>query len=662
MGEEDRAIETAPTQSGLPVDANWLAGGGRMGELIRSMDWSKTPLGPIESWPASLRTTVSLCLASNFPISIAWGQERIQIYNDGYWPVCGDKHPYSMGQDFKECWFSAWPAVGEAFERASAGEATFLENQRMFLDRNGYLEETFFTFSFSPIRDETGAVGGLFHPVTEMTQPTLAERRLEVLRALADRTADAQTMQRAYALITQTVAHHAFDIPFALLYMLDPDGKGARLAGSTGLTPGATACPETVDLRYTFHPTWPLGAALQSKQALQVDDLQDLFGPLECGPYAEPPNTALVLPISLPGSEEPAGLLVAGVSSRRALDDSYRTFFNLLGAAVTNVLTNAQSYEEERRRAEALAELDRAKTLFFSNVSHEFRTPLTLMLGPIEDALADSAHALPEPQRERLDVAHRNSQRLLKLVNSLLDFSRIEAGRVQASYGPTDLPAFTAELASVFRSAIERAGIALVVDCPQLSAPVYVDRDMWEKIVLNLLSNAYKFTYAGEIEVTLCQRDGAAELQVRDTGTGIPEHELPHIFERFHRVEGARGRTYEGTGIGLSLVQELVRLHGGTVAVESAEGQGSTFTVSVPLGKAHLPEDRIHAERTLASPAVESGAYVQEALQWLQGESPSLMGADLGVRPIAQDEPGGGTETRGADTQVRPYTGRAGRV
>jgi signal transduction histidine kinase len=263
------------------------------------------------------------------------------------------------------------------------------------------------------------------------------------------------------------------------------------------------------------------------------------------------------------------------VNPHRTLDEGYRSFFELAAAQITTAIRNARAYQEERQRAEALVELDRAKTLFFSNVSHEFRTPLTLMLGPLEDALEDSEHPLPGSQRERLTVAHRNSLRLLKLVNSLLDFSRIEAGRIQASYEPTDLSAFTAELASAFRSAIERAGMKLVVDCPVLSQPVYVDRDMWEKIVLNLLSNAFKFTFNGEIAVTLREGEGTVELEVRDTGIGIPEHELPRLFERFHRVEGARGRTYEGTGIGLSLVQELVKLHGGAIRVESAEGQGS---------------------------------------------------------------------------------------
>ena len=190
-----------------------MTGGGEMGKLIREMDWSKTPLGPIESWPQSLRTTVNLCLASNFPISIAWGPQRTQIYNDGYWPICGGKHPHSMGQNFRECWYSAWPAIGEAFERASAGETSFLVNQRVFLDRNGYLEETFFTFSFSPIRDETGESGGLFHPVTEITDQTLAERRLKVLRDLADRTADAKTVEDACTLIAAALGGHELDMP-----------------------------------------------------------------------------------------------------------------------------------------------------------------------------------------------------------------------------------------------------------------------------------------------------------------------------------------------------------------------------------------------------------------------------------------------------------------
>ncbi|BAY08015.1 ATP-binding protein [Calothrix sp. NIES-2098] len=594
---------------------DWLIGGGEMGKLIRSKDWSNTPLGAIASWPQSLRTTVSLCLASNFPISITWGSQHIQIYNDGYWPICGAKHPHAMGQDFRECWASAWPAIEEAFNRACAGETSYLENQRMFLDRHGYLEETFFTFSFSPIRDETGGVGGLFHPVTELTQQTLAERRLKVLRNLSHNTTDAKTVAEAIALVAQTLTQQALDLPFVLIYVVDADCKQAQLIESVGLAKGTVASPILIDLESSS--TWPLTEVLQSQQSLLVDDLAGRFGSFSCGPYSEPPQTAIILPINLPGMEHLFGLLVAGISARRALDRPYQLFYDMLGDAVTNALAKAHAYEVERKRAEALAEIDRAKTVFFSNVSHEFRTPLTLMLAPLEDALADIEAALPPTQRDRLELVRRNGLRLLKLVNTLLDFSRIEAGRIQAVYEPTDLATFTADLASTFRSLIERAGMCLVVDCPPLPVEIYIDREMWEKIVLNLLSNAFKFTFTGTISVRLQNLSDRVELAIADTGTGIPPEEIPHLFERFHRVKGVDGRSFEGSGIGLSLVQELVKLHGGTVKVTSKLSEGSCFIVSIPTGFTHLPPDKIGGSRTLASTAIGTSPYVEEALRWL---------------------------------------------
>jgi PAS domain S-box-containing protein len=280
-------------------------------------------------------------------------------------------------------------------------------------------------------------------------------------------------------------------------------------------------------------------------------------------------------------------------------------------------ITEKKAHERElARQREELAQLDKLKTQFFANISHEFRTPLTLMMGPLEDAISGS-EGLSAANREQLELAHRNSLRLLKLVNTLLDFSRIEAGRIQASYEPTDISLLTTELASVFRSAIERAGMRLIIDCPALPEKVYIDREMWEKIILNLLSNAFKFTFEGEIEVTLRCAERAVELTVRDTGTGIPASEIPRLFERFHRVKGARGRSYEGSGIGLALVQELVKLHGGNVRIESEVDRGSTFIVTIPFGSGHLPADRIGGARTLASTGSGSNAYVQEALRWL---------------------------------------------
>ena len=338
--------------------------------------------------------------------------------------------------------------------------------------------------------------------------------------------------------------------------------------------------------------------------------------PLPQGPWPKAPGKAVVIPI---GEGDRAGLLIVGLNPFRLLDESYQSFLQLVAGQIAAAIASGQAYEEERLRAEALAEIDRAKTQFFSNVSHEFRTPLTLMLGPLEDALNDRSPGLSSAQRAHIQTAHRNSLRLLRLVNTLLDFSRIEAGRVEASFQPMDLSKYTAELASTFRSAIERAGLGLSIVCPPLPEPAYVDPDMWEKIILNLLSNAFKFTFSGGItvEVGTSEDQRLAKVSVRDTGVGIPAAEIPRLFERFHRVEGQRSRSFEGSGIGLALVQELVKLQGGAIEAQSQEGHGTTFTVSLPFGTAHVPSQLIGATRSPASAATRAQAYVEEVLRWL---------------------------------------------
>ncbi len=340
-------------------------------------------------------------------------------------------------------------------------------------------------------------------------------------------------------------------------------------------------------------------------------------------------------------------MLVAGVSPARKLDVEYLTFYDLVAGQIATAIQNARAAEEERQRLEALAEIDRAKTTFFSNVSHEFRTPLTLMLGPVEDLLANSHIGLSPAAKSQLELVNRNGSRLLRLVNTLLDFSRIEAGRMQALYQPTDLSAFTVELASVFQSATDRAGLRLNINCRKISEPVFVDRGMWEKVVLNLISNAFKFTFEGEISVTLHQVGSDAELRVRDTGVGISTAELPRLFDRFHRIENTRSRTHEGSGIGLALVQELVKLHGGTVRVQSSPGRGSTFIVNLPLGSAHLPAERIGGSRSTVSTAVGAAPFVEEALRWLPEDEhlndvPEILPTDellpVPCPPLGKDE------------------------
>ncbi|MFP2897113.1 ATP-binding protein [Corallococcus sp. 4LFB] len=285
------------------------------------------------------------------------------------------------------------------------------------------------------------------------------------------------------------------------------------------------------------------------------------------------------------------------------------------------IFRRAQQIQEANQQLrvanEQLGELDRLKSEFFANVSHEFRTPLTLMLGPTEDLLAGRAGPLSDEVRKEMERVHRNAGRLLKLVNALLDLSKLEAGPKEERFVPADLAALTKDAAASFRSAMERAGLKLTVDCPPLSQPVYVAPDLWEQIVLNLVSNAFKFTLQGGVTLRLRESGQRVTLEVEDTGSGIPAHELPRVFERFHRVPGSPSRTVEGSGIGLALVQEFARLHGGTVSARSTEGEGSVFTVELPLGHAHLPPERIRTTARPRSAAREAtSAYVEEALLW----------------------------------------------
>ena len=565
--------------------ADFLAGGGEMGALMRALDWSKTPLGPPEGWPQSLRTAISILLNSRYPMFLAWGPQLAFIYNDGYRPIFGDKHPDALGQPFARVWSEIWSDISPLVERALAGEPTFSEDLLLFMERRGYPEEVYFTFSYSPIRDETGGVGGMFCACTETTGEVLSRRRLGTLSDLAEAAAAAQVrnVEETQATCLQVLGANREDIPFALLYRLGAP-SGPRFVGAAG-----AVMPRTADAPIAEAAVWPLAAVAQGEKTF-VEDLASRVADVPASAWGTPTQAAVVLPIPRRDQGEVSAALVLGLNPRRALDDDYRLFLDRVASAISTATANAQAFVAERRRAEALAEIDRAKTAFFSNVSHEFRTPLTLMLGPLEDALR--RRDISGQEHEELTVVHRNGLRLLKLVNSLLDFSRVEAGRAQAVFRATDLATFTVELTSSFRSACERTGLRLLVDCPPLPEPVYVDADMWEKIVLNLLSNAFKFTFEGEIAVSVRAREGGAELTVRDSGTGIAEHEIPHLFERFHRIEGAQGRTHEGTGIGLALVQELVKLHGGTVKVESTYGKGTAFTVRLPLGMAHLPGDQ----------------------------------------------------------------------
>ena len=647
----------ATTNQSIP---DHLTGGaGEMTDLVRDFDWSGTPLGPIESWPHSLQTIVRMLLSSRFAMWMGWGEGLTFIYNDAYARMSlGRKHPWALGKKSSEVWAEIWPDIGPRLQFVlETGTATWDEELLLFLERSGFTEETYHTFSYSPLTDDSGAVVGNLCVVTEATDRVISQRRLASLRELSLALTKASTEEDVLRASARALGGNMKDLPFTAIYLVDEERGLARLASATGVEAGQSVAPSLASLTDPG-AVWSFAELWNGDATRVVSALDGAVGPVPRGEWDRPAERALVLPISQPGLERPAGFLVAGANPYRPIDESYMSFVDLVAGQIASSLANARAYEAERRRAEALAEIDRAKTAFFSNVSHEFRTPLTLLLGPTEDALAD--RSTNDVDRERLELIHRNALRLQKLVNALLDFSRVEAGRTQAVFEATDLSAFTAELASSFRSAAERGGLVLEVDAPPLAEPVYVDRDMWEKVVLNLLSNAFKHTFTGSITVRVRAEDRVAILEVADTGAGIPTEHLSRVFERFHRVPNARSRTHEGTGIGLALVQELVKRHGGTIRVESTEGVGTTFTVRVPLGTSHLQTDRIASAPTADRPGM-ARAYVEEALRWLpsppQDSGPRRSGA-VAATDVGRDTDGSRILVADDNADMRDYLAR----
>src|SRR5215210_1899278 len=583
-----------------------------MQRRIAEHDWAATPLGPMDGWPQSLRTAVRIVLGSRFAMWMAWGPELTFFYNDAYREdTLAEKHPWALGRTTRAVWAEIWGDIGPRIEQVMAtGEATWDQGLQLFLERRGFREETYHTFSYSPLSDDGGTTAGMLCVVVEETERVIGERRIATLRDLAAEATAATTERELFGAVERSLARNARDLPFAFAYTT-PEQEGEPPVPATA---GAPAWRDAVPAA---------GAAV----LVELSDRRDL----PSGAWPEPPRQALAIALADTTRARSAGMLVAGLNPYRPLDEGYRGFLELLGGQIAASLASVRAREAERRRAEALAELDRVKTDFFSNVSHEFRTPLSLILGPAEDALAEAADG---EQAERLSVVFRNALRLQKLVNNLLEFSRIEAGHDEPEREPTELGGFTADLASMFRAATDRAGIALVVERPEAPVTAQVDREMWERIVLNLVSNAFKFTFEGEIRVAL-RRDGAdAVLTVSDTGTGIEPEELTGLFERFRRVRGARSRTHEGSGIGLALVQELVRMHGGSVTADSELGAGSTFTVRVPLDEA--------ATAAAATPTSGAAAYLEEALRWLPDAGASVgelaaVGAGLAGDEDARD-------------------------
>lgn len=592
------------------VIPEFLASGGEMGQLIWEYDWSQTSLGPVHEWPKSLRTCVQIMLTSRQPYWIGWGKDLIKLYNDPYKAIVKGKHPWALGKPasivWKEIWREIHPMLRTVMED---NQGTYSESQLLIMERNGYPEETYYTFSYTPVSGDNGTTEGMICANTDNTENILNERQWRTLTGLGRAFGDAKNNEDVYARTIEALSINPYDFPFALLYEIN--GSEAHLVRRTDFQDAHVEIPSTINLLDGDALAVMARDATLHRRPEVVDGLKEKFGNMPAGAWEVSPDKAIILPIAQRGQKEPFGLLIVGMNPFRLLDHKYESFFQLIADQVATSLAEVHALEEERKRLEALAEIDRAKTTFFSNISHEFRTPLTLLLGPIQDALQEPDNI--ENNVQRMEVAYRNALRMQKLVNMLLDFSRIEAGKLTANFTPVDIVLLTEDLVSNFRSAVEKAGMELIIRKEIPSVVAMVDVDMWEKIILNIVSNAFKYSERGSIEVTINAEDAAVTVAVKDTGVGIPESEIEKIFERFHRVQNAQGRSQEGTGIGLAMVKELVKLHNGTISVQSKVGKGSTFTVSIPAGgEISIPTQKMNGRTTHAETT-----YLEEAIQWI---------------------------------------------
>ncbi|WP_298795374.1 SpoIIE family protein phosphatase [Pseudonocardia sp. 73-21] len=600
-----------------------FAGAGELGEVMAARDWTTTSVGPPDTWPPELRSVVRILLTSKFSMWMAWGPDLTFFYNDAYRrDTLRQKHPWAFGRPADEVWAEVWEDIGPRIRSVlETGEATWDESLQLFVERSGYLEESYHTFSYSPLADAGGTISGLLCVVTETTERVLSERRLRILGELGDISAvTAPTVDEAARAALAVMERAEFDLPFASIYLTDPDGQTARRAGFYGMVDDARVVPVQIDQSVDRH-AWSVLSDGRAQVLTGTDSpCCGLFTPTGSGSGAHGttlPTTVVAVPLAGGGGGEAAGVLFAGVSPFRALDTEYRRFIDLAARQVATAIADAAAFQAQRRRADELAELDRAKTEFFTGVSHELRTPLSLITAPATDSLADRAHPLPAVQRERIELIARNGGRLRKLVDTILDFARLEGGQLTPDRVPVDLAELTRGIAESFTPAVVRAGLGYALDCPPLPSAVSVDVAMWEKIVLNLLSNAVKYTLSGQITLDLRLEDppsGGDDPQIRlsvtDTGVGIPDEDQPLLFRRFHRVRGAAGRSDEGSGIGLALVSELTALHDGTVGVRSVLGRGSTFTVTLPGSSlTGRPTEGVRASTAVA-------LYREEALQW----------------------------------------------
>jgi signal transduction histidine kinase len=524
----------------------FLSGGGQMGAMMRAHDWSASPLGHPRGWPQALRTTVGLMLNSKFPMFVAWGPELGFLYNDSYVTVLGDKHPRALGSRFQDIWREIWDDLHPLIERALKGEATYMDRMPLRMNRHGYDEDTWFRFSYSPVRDEDGTVAGMYCACVETTAEVLAERYRE------------QENQRLMTLFEQA--------PGILAVLRGPDHvfeitnqSYLQLIGQRAVLgkPARAALPEVAD--------------------------QGFFELLDQVYRSGQPFVGHAVPLRVRRGAD-------GPLEERFVDFVYQPIRGPKGE-VEGIFVEGSDVTMRKRVEDELRAANRQKDQFLAMLAHELRNPLA----PIMTAAQLLQRGTLDPLRARQasDIILRQAEHMTDLVNDLLDVSRVTRGLVRIEREELDVAAIVHGAVEQVRPLLDTRRHELRLElCPQ-ALHVSGDRTRLVQVVSNILNNAAKYTQpGGRIVVRTASEDGEAVIAVRDSGQGIDPSVLPYIFDLFTQAERTPDRSQGGLGIGLALVKNLVALHGGRVAARS-EGadKGSEFVIRLPLLSRAAPQE-----------------------------------------------------------------------
>jgi len=505
--------------------------------MMRAHDWSASPLGHPRDWPQALRTVVGLMLNSKFPMFVAWGPELGFLYNDPYREILGDKHPAALGGRFHDIWSEIWHDISPLIERALRGEATYADRLYLVMNRHGYDEPTWFTFSYSPVRDERGIIAGMYCAVVEVTDQVLAEQyrneENERLRGLFAQAPGIMAVLRG--------PEHVFELTnqsyMQLIGHRQVIGRRAR-----------EALPEIVG--------------------------QGFFELLDRVYTTGEPFVGHALPVRL--QREPDGPL-----EERYIDFVYQPIRDA-GGAVSGIFVEGSDVTARKLVEDELRAANRQKDQFLAMLAHELRNPLApimtaaqlLKLGRLDAGSVANAS----------EIIVRQAEHMTDLVNDLLDVSRVTRGLVTLEKDELDLNVIVSAAVEQVRPLIDARRHALTLQLSGQPAHVIGDRTRLVQVISNILNNATKYTApGGRIVLAVTVEDGRATVAVRDNGVGIAPEVLPYIFDLFTQAERTPDRSQGGLGIGLALVKSLVALHGGSVHARSEGlGQGSEFSICLP--------------------------------------------------------------------------------